>query len=117
MISQYWVAERPTDPLLIEVTDQDGNAIDLSGFTINIEILDPDNYELSVSDFTVTTSLLNEGKLTIIFPSGRSIFEKTGEYLLRLKLSNSNGIDYSTSYGMKVSEFGGDEVHDLGVVI
>lgn len=114
MISQYWIGQRPTKPMLISVTDLDGKAIDLSAYTgYTLKVLDPDNYEVSVSDFTINTSQFNLGRVQITFPAARSIFEKTGPYVLRLEFSNSLGLDFTNVYTMNVSEFGGDEVHDL----
>jgi hypothetical protein len=114
MISQYWIGQRPIKPMLINVTDLDGKAIDLSNYSgYELKILDPDNYEIDASDFTIHTSEFNLGRVTITFPAIRSIFEKTGAYIMRLEFSNANGLDFTNTYTMNVTEFGGDDVYDL----
>jgi len=118
MISQYWIGQIPTTPLTIDITDQNGNSIDLDQYTgFAVSILDPDNYDVMTPDFGIDTSDGDQGRIVVTFPSGASIFTKTGEYLLRLEFSNSSGIDFTSVYEMPVAEFGGEDIGENGVVI
>lgn len=118
MISQYWVGQKPTVPLTIDVEDQNGASIDLTQYTgFAVSILDPDNYDVMTPDFTLDTTYAEQGRLILTFPASRSIFEKTGDYLLRFEFSNSNGIDFTNVYTMPVAEFGGEDIGENGVVL
>jgi hypothetical protein len=110
MISQYWIEQIPTQPLLIEVRNQAGDLIDLTQYTgYGIAILNPDNESVLTPDFSIDNASFVDGRVIIEFPTQYSIFNQTGEYLVRLEFSNSNGVDFTSTHGLNVSEFGGAE--------
>jgi hypothetical protein len=109
MISQYWIGQIPTQPLLIEIKNQDGELIDLTQYTgVGMAMLDPDNEGVLTPEFDIDNAEFEDGRVTINFPSQYSVFDKTGEYLLRLEFSNANGVDYTSTHSITIVEFGGN---------
>ena len=109
MISQYWIGQKPTQPLLIEIKNQDGELINLTQYTgYGMALLDPDNEGVLTPDFSIVNTAFSSGRVTINFPSQYSVFDKTGEYLLRLEFSKANGVDYTSTHSIQVLEFGGN---------
>lgn len=107
MISKYWVGQIPATPLVIEIRNDDGELVDLSSYTsFEVQILDPYNDILDLAG-TLDTSNKATGRLIWSWPTGGTIFEFEGEYILRLKMSKSGALDYTSQHTINVSEFGG----------
>lgn len=118
MISQYWIGQIPTQSLLIEIKDGNGELVDLTQYTgFGVDIINPDNEMVLTPDFAIDSSGFDQGRVVVDFPSGYSVFDRTGEYLLRLEFNNSDGIDYTTTHGMTVIDFTGDEIPRDGGLI
>lgn len=107
MISQYWKDQIPARPLSIQVKDQDGNDLDLSGYT-NIEVIMLGSYneELDLTGSTINTTNKDVGKIVFVWPTSRSLFEYPGDYVLQLKLSGTGKKDFTSTHTMRVRELG-----------
>lgn len=107
MISQYWKDQIPARPLSIQVKDQDGNDLDLSGYTnIEVVMLGSYNEELDLTGSTINTTNKDVGKIVFTWPTSRSLFEYPGDYVLQLKLSGTGKKDFTSTHTMRVRELG-----------
>ena len=107
MISQYWKDQIPARPLSIQVKDQDGNDLDLSGYTsYSIKMLGSYNEELDLTGSQLNTLNSDIGKFTFRWPTDRSLFEYTGDYVLQLELIGTGKKDYTTTHTIRVRELG-----------
>lgn len=110
MISQYWVGQIPGTPLVIEVKDDDGDALNLSSYTnFQVEILNPFNDFLPLAGGSLDTSNKATGRFIWTWPTNDSLFDDEGEYLLRLKISKNGALDYTSTHTIYVSEIGGNQ--------
>ena len=74
MISQYWKDQIPARPLSIQVKDQDGNDMNLSGYTtFTIKMLGSYNEELDLTGSSLNTLNKDIGKFTFTWPTTRSL--------------------------------------------
>lgn len=107
MISQYWVGQIPDRPLSIQVLDGEGSPLDLSVYdTYTFRMLGSRNEEISLAGHSVVETMLFEGKITFIWPTDRSLFDKTGDYILQLGLSGTGKQDFTTTHTIRVRELG-----------
>jgi hypothetical protein len=107
MISQYWVDQIPARPLSIQVKSQDGTDVDLSGYTtITARMLDTNNEEVDLTAASLNTSGKSVGKIIFNWPTSKSLFPESGEYVLQLKLSGTGKNDFTTTHTIRVREFG-----------
>jgi len=107
MISQYWVDQIPSASLSITVRDINGAEKDLTMYTsATIEMLDEYNNEVDLAGSSVVFASKQSGRLIFNWPTTRSVFERPGEYVLRLKLESSTARDYTTVHNIRVREFG-----------
>lgn len=107
MISQYWTDQIPAQPLAIEIRDSLGNLLNMSGYTnFTVELLDEYNNEISLAGSSLNTSQISSGRLIFSWPTDRTLFDDPGEYLLRIKLSKNNAVDYTSTHLIMVKEFG-----------
>lgn len=108
MISQYWVGQIPATPLVIEIKDDEGDAVNLSSYTsFTVELLNPFNDLLETAGGTLDTSNKATGRFIWSWPTTDSLFDDEGEYLLRLKMAKNGALDFTTSHTIVVTEFGG----------
>jgi hypothetical protein len=108
MISQYWLGQIPAAPLVIEIKDDEGEAVNLSTYTnFEIELLNPYDYLIDTVDGSLDTSNKGTGRFIWNWPTGESLFDTEGEYLFRLKMKKTNALDYTTSHTINVTGFGG----------
>lgn len=108
MISQYWVGQIPAAPLVIEIKDDEGDAVNLSSYTsFTVELLNPFNDLLQTTGGTLDTSNKATGRFIWSWPTNDSLFDDEGEYLLRLRMAKSGALDFTTSHTINVTEFGG----------
>jgi hypothetical protein len=107
MISQYWKDQIPAKPLSIQVKDSGGLDYDLSDYaTIEVKMLGTDNQEVSLTGSSVITANKNVGKIKFVWPTDRSLFKNTGDYVLQLKLSGTGKLDFTTTHTIRVRELG-----------
>lgn len=107
MISQYWKDQIPAKPLSIQVNNQDGTDMNLSGYT-NIEVLlvGSNNEYVDLTGSTLNTISKAVGKIIFTWPTDRTLFKHAGDYLLQLKLSGSGKLDFTTTHPIRVKELG-----------
>lgn len=107
MISQYWKDQIPARPLSIQVSNQDGTAMDLSAYT-NIEVImvGTNNEIVDLSGSSLNTTGKGAGKFVFNWPTTRSLFDAAGDYLLQLKLGGTGRLDFTTTHPIRVKELG-----------
>ena len=107
MISQYWKDQIPARPLSIQVKDQDGNDMDLSGYTsYAVKMLGSYNEEIDLTGSELNTLNADIGKFTFRWPTTRTLFESHGDYVLQLELTGAGKKDYTTTHTIRVRELG-----------
>lgn len=108
-ISQYWVGQIPSRPIAIDVRDSNGYAVNLSSYEdFNVKIVGSDNEDIDVTGSTLLTSGAADGRFVFRWPTDRSLFEKTGEYLLQLEIEGASGTrDFTTAHTIRVRRLGG----------
>lgn len=107
MISQYWLNQIPARPLSIQVKSQDGLEYDLSGYTtIKVVLLGSNNETIDTTGSTVDTSNANIGKILFRWPTDRSLFKNTGDYVLQLELTGTGKKDFTSTHTLRVRELG-----------
>jgi hypothetical protein len=107
MISQYWIDQIPARPLSIQVKDQSGNDMNLSGYTtVSARLLGTLNEEISLSGAVINTTNSDIGKITFSFPTDRTLFEYPGDYVFQLVLTGTNKKDFTTTHTIRVRELG-----------
>lgn len=107
MISQYWINQIPARPLSIQVKDQDGNDMNLSGYTtFTVKMLGSYNEELDLTGSELNTANKDIGQFTFKWPTTRSLFDYAGDYVLQLELTGTGRKDYTTTHTIRVRELG-----------
>ncbi len=107
MISQYWINQIPARPLSIQVKDQDGNDMNLSGYTtFTVKMLGSYNEELDLTGSQLNTTNKDIGQFTFTWPTTRSLFDYAGDYVLQLELTGTGRKDYTTTHTIRVRELG-----------
>jgi len=107
MISQYWVDQIPGRPLSIVIKTESGVDMDLSAYTtIEAVMLGSDNEEIDLTGSSLNTNNKNIGKIIFFFPTDRSLFNKKGDYVLQLKLTGTNRLDFTSTHTIRVRELG-----------
>ncbi len=107
MISQYWIDQIPARPLAIQVKDQDGTDKNLSAYTsISAILLGTRNEEIDLTGAVVDSNNKALGSIIFRWPTDRSLFEYTGDYVFQLKLSGTGKLDFTTSHPIRVKELG-----------
>lgn len=107
-ISQYWVGQIPAKPIPFVVKDSDGRQMNLSNYTeFNVRLIGSDNEDIDVSDASLSTAGAVTGRFVFRFPTDRSVFTKSGEYLLQLELIGPGARDYTSVHTIKVRRLGG----------
>ena len=107
MISQYWKDQIPARPLSILVKNQDGTDANLSGYTtINVKMVGSRNEDISLAGAELETAAKDIGKIVFRWPTDRSLFEYTGDYVLQLELTGTGKKDFTTTHTLRVRELG-----------
>lgn len=108
MISQYWKNQIPSRPLSIQVKNQDGTDMNLSGYsTITAKMVGSNNEEISLTGSSLNTTNQSIGKLIFVWPTDRSLFEYTGDYVFQVELSGTGKKDFTSTHTFRVRELGG----------
>jgi len=107
-ISQYWVGQIPARPIAIDVRDSEGRVIDLSAYNdFKVRVLGSDNEEIDLTGSSLTTSGAAQGRFVFRWPVGRSVFTKTGEYVMQMELGGTGVKDFTTVHTIRVRRLGG----------
>jgi hypothetical protein len=107
MISQYWVDQIPSRPLPIVVKDGNGVEADLTSYDqIKVRMLGSRNEEIDLSGATINTNQAVEGKIFLIWPTNKTLFEYKGDYVLQVELISSTAKDITSSHTIRVRELG-----------
>lgn len=107
MISQYWVDQIPNRPLSIQVKDQSGGDMSLSGYTtITARLLGTYNEEIDLTGAIINDSAKEVGKIAFIWPTTRTLFEYPGDYVFQLKLEGTGKRDFTSTHIFRVRELG-----------
>jgi len=107
MISQYWVDQIPAKPLSIQVRNQDGTDMNLSGYTsIEVVMVGSNNEFVDMTGSSLNTSSKSAGKLIFFWPTDRTLFPAYGDYVLQVKLSGTGKVDFTTTHPIRVKELG-----------
>jgi hypothetical protein len=108
MISQYWIDQIPARPLSIQVKDQDGNNANLSAYTtIEAVLLGSRNEIIDLTGSVINTSAKDLGTIIFEWPTNRTLFERSGDYVFQLKMSATGKLDFTTTHTIRVRELGG----------
>jgi hypothetical protein len=107
-ISYYWTGQIPQRPMVIDVNGSDGRPANLAGYTnYEVIVLGSDNEPVDMTGAQLQTAQASSGRLVFRWPSDRSVFTKTGEYLLQLKLTSDTSRDFTSVHHIFVRELGG----------
>lgn len=107
-ISTYWVGQMPARPIAIDVRDSQGRAIDLSAYNdFKVNILGSDNEKIDLTGSSLTTSGASQGRFVFRWPVSRSVFTKTGEYVMQMEMDGVGVRDFTTIHTIRVRRLGG----------
>lgn len=106
-VSQYWVGQIPARPIAITVYGSDGRATPLDYTEYKVRLIGSDNEEIDLDGSTLNVGQASTGRFTFKFPTDRSLFNKTGEYLLQLEFVSGTARDFTTEHHIKVRKLGG----------
>lgn len=107
MISQYWKDQIPARPLSILVKNQDGTDMNLTGYTsISVKMVGSNNELLDLTGSSINDSNKAIGKIVFSWPTDRSLFNYTGDYVLQLELSGTDKKDFTSTHTLRVRELG-----------
>lgn len=106
-ISQYWVGQIPLRNLSISVKDSEGRALNCTNYTdVSVRMLGSDNEEIDLSGATLNRAGAASGRFVLEWPRNKSLFTKTGDYVLQLVLKSTNAVDMTTVHTIRVSQLG-----------
>jgi len=107
MISQYWKDQIPAKPLSIQVKDQSGTDMNLSLYTtIEAVLIGSNNEILELTGSVVDSSNKATGNIVFRWPTDRSLFMYSGDYVFQLKLGGTGRLDFTTTHPIRVKEVG-----------
>jgi len=107
MSSQYWRTQIPARPLSIQVKSQDGLDMNLSAYTdIEVSMVGSGNEIIDLTGSVLNTSNKDLGKLVFYWPTDRSLFDRTGDYVLQVKLSGDGKLDMTSTHTLRIRELG-----------
>lgn len=107
-ISYYWVGQIPAKPLVIDVRGEGGSLINLSSYDeYNVKMLGSDNEEINLDGSLLSITGAATGEFLFRFPTDRSVFTKSGEYLLQLEFVSAGARDFTTAHTIRVHKLGG----------
>lgn len=105
-ISTYEVGDIPA-PLAIDVRDGYGRPVNCSAYTgFEVIMLDGRNQVVDLSGSSLDTSAAQLGRFVLTYPSDRSVFTKTGDYVLQLRLSGNGRVEHTTAHNFRVRQMG-----------
>jgi hypothetical protein len=106
-ISQYRVGQIPAAPLAITINDSLGRAVDCSIYDeFVVKMLDSDNNNIDLTGSALQTGGLRNGRFVFVWPTDRSLFTKTGDYVLEMQFLRPGAKDITTSHTIRVRDLG-----------
>jgi hypothetical protein len=69
-------------------------------------MLGSDNEDIDLTGATLNRAGAASGRFVFEWPRDRSLFEKTGDYVLQVVLRTANATDMTTVHTMRVSDIG-----------
>jgi hypothetical protein len=89
------------------VKNQDGTDMNLAGYTsITAKMVGSNNENLNLSGSVINDSNKNIGKILFSWPTDRSLFNYSGDYVFQLELSGEGKRDFTTTHTIRVKELG-----------
>lgn len=106
-ISQYRVGDIPQRPLAITVREANGGLANCARFTdFEVVMLGSDNESINVSGGVLNTDGKQFGKFSFIWPTDRSLFTKSGDYVLQLRMKAAGSVEHTTAHVIRVRALG-----------
>lgn len=106
-ISQYRVGQIPAAPLSITINDSLGRAVDCSIYDeFKVKMLGSKNEEIDLTGAILQTGGLRNGRFVLQFPTDRSLFTESGDYVLEMQLIRPGAKDITTSHTIRVRDLG-----------
>lgn len=107
-ILRYEKNQIPYRPVGITIVEEDsGTAMNLVPYdTIEVELIGSDNERVDTTGLLLNSQNRGSGQVFINWPVDRSLFTKTGKYLMRLKFTGTGKNDFSDTVEIRVSDFG-----------
>jgi hypothetical protein len=107
MISTYYRGDIPLDPLVLSVRAQNNQQMNLTGYAVTARMIDPANKEVDLSDADLNSIGIESGVFQFVFPTNKTLFKRTGDYMLQLVIASPEGRVQKTSpYTIRVREMG-----------
>lgn len=107
MISQYWVGQIPGKPLSIQINDEEGFPVDLSYYdSISFRMLGSNNETIDLTGYTLVNSAPIEGRIVFKWPTDRSLFQYSGDYVFQIQLDGTDKKDFTNVHTIRVRELG-----------
>lgn len=107
-VSQYWVGQKPSRPLAIDIRGSRGETLNLTAYTeAKVRILDPHNNEVDLTGTQLLTGGSATGRFSLVWSPTVSPFKEAGDYVLQVILKNAAGYeDVTTVHAIRVRELG-----------
>jgi hypothetical protein len=107
-ILRYEAGQVPARPVTIQVTDEDtGAGYNLIGYSsIVAELIGPKDEFVNIAGLIVDPAEVPSGRVTLRWPTNRSLFDTPGRYYMRLAFYGPGSRDYSETIEIRVSSFG-----------
>lgn len=104
----YEIGAIPSRPMTIFVRDERDNPVNTIGYTqVTLEMLGTDNEKVDLTGTQIMAIPDAIGAYSITWPRDRSIFDKTGKYVLRFVLEDEYGAkDITRTAEITVRKFG-----------
>lgn len=105
---EYEAGAKPSRPMTLVVRDELDNPINVISYdSWRLEMLDTDDRLVDLTGVTITEIPQAIGVFSVSWPKDRSLFNRKGQYLLRLILENADGSKDITRAGeIRVRDFG-----------
>lgn len=106
-VSQYEVGQIPLRNLTLTVKDTYGRPVDLRVYTsAEVRMLGSNNEEIDLTGSVLNTGGAASGRYIFEWPRDRSLFTRSGEYVLQLVLKTATATDMTTTHTIKVRRLG-----------
>lgn len=96
-ILNYWVGQAPLNPVGIQVRDSSNSLKDCSVYdSFKAQLIGSDNEVVDLSEGSLATAGARNGQFALTWPK-RSVFTRTGVYVLQLVMTTADGYRDITS--------------------
>lgn len=107
MISQYWVGDKPSSPITFSVRNSAGQQINCAGYDrVYARMVGSDNEVVDLTGATVEDIGAVNGYFQFVWPVDRSLFNKSGDFVLQLVLETEHSRDITSTHTLRVRELG-----------